>query len=92
MNANQIYENMLNICNDVQSIIINRDSELWKLIRDLNKEDFPETLPSDCTVFVSEWVYNQLITKTGMIQLPNFIQKSLVVERHKVIIVKQPCF
>jgi hypothetical protein len=89
MNADSIYKYLVEKIKETELKIKNRDDELWKAIKELAEDDFPDELPSDCLMFVSDWFYDQIKLKLCNYP-PDFIKKSAMLERSQVILMKKP--
>ena len=89
MNANSIYKDLVEKIKETELKIKNRDNELWKAIKELAKDEFPDEIPTDCLMFVSDWLYEQIQLKLCSYP-PDFIKKSAMLERNKVLLMKKP--
>lgn len=89
--STDIYKDFVEKIKEAELKIKNRNSELWNTIKELAKGDFPDELPSDCLIFVSDGLYEKIQLELCSYP-PDFIKKSVILERNNVILMKKSQF
>lgn len=89
---NDLLEKMRKAVNEVEQLIINRDTELWNIIKELaDKEEsspLPDELPTDSVLHINNEYY-KLITDNYKLSIPDWIISNPNVPKGMIYLLKK---